>query len=53
MASTDLPRVRRIPCTGGAAGAFILLHVSSTGRHAHDLNLIGTDNEAAFTVKGK
>ena len=51
MASADdLPRVLRIPAAGDD---FILLHVSSAGRHPHDLKLIGTDSEDVFSVKGK
>ncbi|KAG0647934.1 hypothetical protein D0Z07_6049 [Hyphodiscus hymeniophilus] len=53
MALADLPRVLRIPRTDDAEENFILLHVSSTGRHLLDLKLIGTDNEAAFSAKVK
>jgi hypothetical protein len=50
MTSGDLPRILKIPAAGED---FILVHVSSTGRHAHDLKLIGTDGADVYSVKGK
>lgn len=41
-----LPRV-------GDEPPFVLVHVTSAGRHLLDLDLIGTDNDAGFAVSCK
>lgn len=49
----DLPAVLRLPRVESPSDEFILLNVSSTGRHSLDLKLIGTDGESVFSVSGK
>lgn len=46
----DLPTVLRLPRLDQSEPGFVLLHVSSAGRHALDLKLIGTDGESVFSV---
>ena len=53
MASSDLPRLLRIPRTDAGADDFTVLQVSSAGRNALDLKLIGTDGEDVYFVKGR
>lgn len=49
----DLPTVLRLPRLDQSVAGFVLLHVSSAGRRALDLKLIGTDGESVFSVSCK
>jgi hypothetical protein len=48
----DLPAVLRVPRIDDEA-SFAVVHVSSAGKSALDLKLIGTDGESVFAITGK